>query len=462
MTKYRTEDPTTGELIHNWTSISSDEISAMIDAADKAFTAWRRTCIEERAGVLAKTAGLFQKRAEELAQIAATEMGKPVRQGIREIQLVSQIFDYYAEHAALLMADDVLPSQGANSSRVEKEPLGVLLGVMPWNFPYYQLARFIAPNLVLGNTLLLKPASICAASALKMEELLGEAGLPRNVYQTILADSSQIEGIIADPRVRGVSLTGSEAAGASVAAAAGKHLKKAVLELGGSDPLIVLGGDIDAVADSAARARLSNAGQVCNSPKRMIVVDEFYDTFVNRLAADFSAAVVGDPRDEATDVGPMSSIDARDELMRLVDDAVDHGANVVVGGHPRPGAGAFMEATILTGVTREMRAWSQELFGPVAVVYRVADVDEAVELANESTFGLSGSVWSDDLDLAEATARRLNVGMTYVNEHGTSLAGLPFGGVGRSGFGRELGTYGVDEFVNKRLLRVSNPVSAAR
>ncbi|WP_347041669.1 NAD-dependent succinate-semialdehyde dehydrogenase [Brachybacterium nesterenkovii] len=458
MTTYRTQNPSTGKVVRSWDSLDPREVGTAIDTAEEAFTSWRRTSVEERAGVLARTAHLFEQRAEELAGIAASEMGKPVSQGIAEAQLVAQIFDYYAQRADELMADEVLPDQGANSSRVEKQPLGVLLGVMPWNFPYYQLARFIAPNLLLGNTLLLKPASICAASALEMEKLLDQAGLPKGVHQTLLVDSSQIADIIADPRVRGVSLTGSEGAGASVAAAAGKHLKKVVLELGGSDPLIVLGGDIDAVASTAARARLSNAGQACNSPKRMIVVDEFYDTFVDKLSAAFSAAVVGDPQDGATDVGPMSSTDARDELMELVDDAVGHGAHVLVGGHPREGAGAFMEATVLTDVTRDMRAWSEELFGPVAVVFRAADVDEAVALANETDFGLSGSVWSDDLELAEATARRLDVGMAYVNEHGTSLAGLPFGGVGRSGFGRELGDYGVDEFVNKRLVRVSDPV----
>ncbi len=458
---YRTQNPSTDELIDSWESLDPSEVSGVINAADEAFASWRHRSVGERADILARTARLFEERADTLAVIAATEMGKPVAQGVAEAQLVAQIFDYYAQHADELMAGDILPKQGANSSHVEKEPLGVLLGVMPWNFPYYQLARFIAPNFLLGNTLLLKPASICAASALEMAKILDEAGLPKGVYQTILVDSSHIEIIIADPRVRGVSLTGSEGAGASVASAAGKHLKKAVLELGGSDPLIVLGGDIDAVANSAAQARLSNAGQACNSPKRMIVLDEFYDAFVDGLSAAFSAATVGDPRDEATTVGPMSSTQARDELMALVDDAVSHGARVVMGGHPRSGRGAFMEPTVLTDVTREMRAWSEELFGPVAVVYRAANVDEAVALANESDFGLSGSVWSDDLELAEQTARRLDVGMAYVNEHGTSLAGLPFGGVRRSGFGRELGNYGVDEFVNKRLVRVSDPVTGA-
>lgn len=461
MAQYRTENPTTGEVVRTWDSLAADAVTEVITAAHHAYGEWRRTSVETRASVLREAARLFEAKADELATLAATEMGKPLAQGVGEAHLSAQIFRYYADHAGELLADDVLPAQGALSSRVEKEPIGVLLGVMPWNFPFYQLARFIAPNLLLGNTLLLKPASICAASALAVEELLREAGLPENAYRTLLVGSDTVKDVIADPRVRGVSLTGSEGAGASVAEAAGTHLKKAVLELGGSDPMIVLGGDMDAVASSAAQARLSNAGQACNSPKRMIVLAEHYDAFVEKLTSAFAAATVGDPTKEDTQVGPMSSRDARADLLELVDDAVAKGASVQTGGHAGEGKGAFMEPTVLTGVTREMRAWSEELFGPVAVVYRAADVDEAVRIANDSDFGLSGSVWGDDLELAEATARRLDVGMAYVNEHGTSLAGLPFGGVGRSGFGRELGPYGVDEFVNKRLVRVTAATTGA-
>ncbi|MBW3086848.1 Succinate-semialdehyde dehydrogenase [NADP(+)] 1 [Austwickia sp. TVS 96-490-7B] len=455
MTQYRTENPTTGEVVRTWDSLSSDAVTEAVAAAHEAYGSWRRTNVAARAAVLREAARLFDAKADALATLAATEMGKPLEQGLSEIQLSAQIFQYYADHAEELLADDVLPAQGALSSRVEKEPIGVLLGVMPWNFPFYQLVRFIAPNLLLGNTLLLKPASICAASALTVEELLLEAGLPANVYRTVLIDSGTVQDVIADARVQGISLTGSEGAGASVAEAAGKHLKKTVLELGGSDPFVVLGGDVDAIASYAAQARLANAGQACNSPKRMIVLTEHYDAFVEKLTAGFAAAVVGDPTDPATHVGPMSSADARDDLIEIVEDAVAKGATVRVGGHAATGNGVFMQPTVLTDVTRDMRAWSEELFGPVAVVYRAGDVDEAVQIANDTDFGLSGSVWSDDLELAAATARRLNVGMALVNEHGTSLAGLPFGGVGRSGFGRELGPYGVDEFVNKRLVRVA-------
>ncbi len=255
MAGFRTEDPTTGEIVRTWDAMSEEQVEDALATAQDAFTTWRSTDPVRRAEVLRRTADLLAQHADELADIAAEEMGKPLAQGVGEAQLCSQIFRYYADNAQQLLADDALPAHGANSTRVEKEPLGVLLGVMPWNYPYYQLARFIAPNLLLGNTLLLKPASICAASALRLEELLTEAGLPEGVYQTLLVGSDRIDGIIADPRVQGVSLTGSEGAGASVAAAAGQHLKKAVLELGGSDPFIVLGGDLDAVAATAAKAR---------------------------------------------------------------------------------------------------------------------------------------------------------------------------------------------------------------
>lgn len=459
MAQYRTEDPTRGTVVRTWESFSDADVTDAVAAAGQAFDAWRQAPVATRAEVLATTARMMRERADELADVIATEMGKPLAQGVGEVQLSAQIFAYYAEHAEELLTDDELPAQGARTSRVEKEPLGVLLGVMPWNYPYYQLARFIAPNLLLGNTLLLKPASICAASALLVEEILTAAGLPAGAYRTLLVGTDQIQDVIADPRVRGVSLTGSEVAGAAVAETAGKHLKKAVLELGGSDPLLVLGGDVAAIARTAATARLSNAGQACNSPKRMIVLEEHYDTFLDGLVTAFAAATVGDPTNPDTQVGPMSSADARDTLLELVDDAVAAGAQVHTGGAAVDGPGSFMEPTVLTGVTPQMRAYAEELFGPVAVVYRVPTVDAAVELANDSAFGLSGSVWSDDLDLAAATARRLDVGMALVNEHGTTLAGLPFGGVGRSGFGRELGPYGVDEFVNKRLVRVSDPTT---
>ena len=455
MASYRIENPATGEVEQTFDPTTDAQLQEILTRAHEAYSTWRNESVETRAAVLARAADAFEERAEEMAALIAREMGKPLAQGLGEVTLSASILRWYAEHAAELLAPDELPASGAQHSVVEKEPLGVLLGVMPWNFPYYQVVRFVAPNLLLGNTLLLKPAGICTASALLVEEILRDAGLPAEAYRTVLIDRDQIQDVIADDRVQGVSLTGSEAAGAAVAEGAGKHLKKSVLELGGSDAMIVLGGDVERIAGIAAKARLSNAGQACNSPKRMIVLQEHYDTFVDALVKAVESTPVGDPTEPSVKMGPLSSTDAVDTLAELVDDAREKGVTVRTGGSRLERDGAFFAPTVLTDVTPQMRAFAEELFGPVAVVHAVPDVDAAVELANSSSFGLSGSVWTDDLELAEATARRLDVGMAYVNEHGTTQAGLPFGGVKRSGFGRELGSYGIEEFSNRRLVRVS-------
>ena len=327
---------------------------------------------------------------------------------------------------------------------------------MPWNFPYYQVARFAAPNLMLGNTILLKHAPSCPQSALLMEEIFNAAGLVKDAYVNIFATNDQIAEMIADPRVQGVSLTGSERAGAAVAEVAGRNLKKVVLELGGSDAFIVLDtDDMDATVKAATRGRMSNTGQACNAAKRFVVTEPLYDEFVEKLTASFAQMSPGDPMDAKTALGPLSSQSAADTLAGQVDKAVEQGATVLTGGKKVEGAGAYFEPTLLADVTPDMDAYSEELFGPVGVVYKVASADEAVDLTNSSSFGLSGSVWSSDEELARETADRLEVGMAFVNEHGTTMPGLPFGGVKRSGFGRELGPWGMDEFVNKKLVRVS-------
>ncbi len=337
-----------------------------------------------------------------------------------------------------------------------RRPIGALIGVMPWNFPYYQVARFAAPNLMLGNTIILKHASNCPQSALLMEEILRQAGLPDDAYVNVFATNEQIADMIADPRVQGVSLTGSERAGTSVAETAGRNLKKVVLELGGSDVFIVLDSDdMDATVKSATKARLSNAGQACNAAKRFIVTEDFYDDFTDKLATSFESVTAGDPLDESTVLGPLSSQSAADTLIEQIDDAVSKGATLLTGGKKIDGPGAYVQPTLLADVTPDMRAYSEELFGPAGVVYKVKSASEAVELANSSVYGLSGSVWSSDSDSARSVAADLDVGMAFVNEHGTTLPGLPFGGVKRSGVGRELGPWGMDEFVNKKLLRVS-------
>ena len=456
MSNYRTENPTTGRVERTFDEIDVKGARNAVERAHTAHAEWRRTPAPERAAVLARTADLYEERSEELARTIAVEMGKPITDSRDEVALAGSIYRWYAEHGPGFLEERELEPQGAMRSIVRKEPVGVLLGVMPWNYPYYQVARFAAPNLMLGNTILLKHAGICAASGQLIQEILTQAGLPEGGYTNLFAPSRIIPDIIADPRVRGVSLTGSEAAGASVAEAAGQHVTKSVLELGGSDPMLVLdAADLPAMARTAARARLSNSGQACNSPKRIFVADEIHDEFLREVVRQVEQVVVGDPTDESTEMGPMSSMQARDDVHEQVQDAITKGATVHTGGRPLDGPGAFYAPTVLTDLTPDMRAWAEELFGPVVMIYRMTDVDAALTQANDSPFGLSGSVWSDDPEKAAEVATRLDVGMAYVNEHGTTLPGLPFGGVKNSGYGRELAREGMDEFVNHKLVRVA-------
>ena len=456
MAKYKTVNPATGETVREFTTLDDAGVESALSRAHRGYLHWRTTPAEERARILGRTADLYAEREDELARMIALEMGKPVREAKGEVKLSSAIYRYYADNGPALLEAERLDVPGADESVVYRRPIGALVGVMPWNYPYYQVARFAAPNLMLGNTVLLKHAPNCPQSALLMEEIFRQAGLPEDAYINVFATNEQIADMIADPRVQGVSLTGSERAGTSVAETAGRNLKKVVLELGGSDVFVVLDtDDMDATVKTATRARLSNAGQACNSPKRFIVTEPNYDEFVSKLAASFKATPTGDPLDAKTVLGPLSSQSAADSLIEQIEDAIAKGATLLAGGKKIDGPGSYVEPTLLVDVTPEMRAYSEELFGPVGVVYKVATADEAVELANSSSYGLSGSVWSTDLDGAREVADRLDVGMAFVNEHGTTLPGLPFGGVKRSGVGRELGPWGMDEFVNKKLVRVS-------
>ncbi|MDH6286765.1 NAD-dependent succinate-semialdehyde dehydrogenase [Rhodococcus opacus] len=456
MAKYKTVNPATGETVREFTTLDDAGVESALSRAHRGYLHWRTTPAEERARILGRTADLYAEREDELARMIALEMGKPVREAKGEVKLSSAIYRYYADNGPALLEAERLDVPGADESVVYRRPIGALVGVMPWNYPYYQVARFAAPNLMLGNTVLLKHAPNCPQSALLMEEIFRQAGLPEDAYINVFATNEQIADMIADPRVQGVSLTGSERAGTSVAETAGRNLKKVVLELGGSDVFVVLDtDDMDATVKTATRARLSNAGQACNSPKRFIVTEPNYDEFVSKLAESFKATPTGDPLDAKTVLGPLSSRSAADSLIEQIEDAVAKGATLLAGGKKIDGPGSYVEPTLLVDVTPEMRAYSEELFGPVGVVYKVATADEAVELANSSSYGLSGSVWSTDLDGAREVADRLDVGMAFVNEHGTTLPGLPFGGVKRSGVGRELGPWGMDEFVNKKLVRVS-------
>jgi succinate-semialdehyde dehydrogenase / glutarate-semialdehyde dehydrogenase len=385
-------------------------------------------------------------------------MGKPTGAAIGEVRFSASIYRYYADHAEALLADEPIPS-GGGSAVIRKASIGALLGIMPWNFPYYQVARFAGPNLLAGNTILLKHAPQCPESSLLMESIFHEAGVPRDAYVAVLASNEQVAGMIADPRVQGVSVTGSERAGSAVAAAAGQHLKKVVLELGGSDAYLVLeADDLPGVVKTCAAARMANAGQACNAAKRMIVARHLYDEFVALLTERMATYyVAGDPTDRSTKLGPLSSQAAVAALDAQVQDAVAKGATVHTGGKRPDGPGSFYPATVLTDVTPAMRAFREELFGPVAVVYRVDGVDAAVELANDSPFGLGAAVFHPDEDVAFDVAGRLDVGMVFVNEAEDGGPELPFGGTKRSGVGRELGPYGIEEFVNKKLIHRPGP-----
>jgi succinate-semialdehyde dehydrogenase/glutarate-semialdehyde dehydrogenase len=384
-------------------------------------------------------------------------MGKLIRHSRVEIDLGARILEHYADRGPELLADEPLEVDGG-SAVVVNRPIGVLLGIEPWNFPVYQVVRFAGPNLVLGNTILLKHAGSTPQSGIAMEELFADAGAPPGVYTNVLVTSRDVGRIIEDARVRAASLTGSDRAGSSVGEIAGRNVKKAVLELGGSDPLIVLDGEsLDRTVEAAMVGRMHNMGQVCTSAKRMIVVDEVFDDYVASLAERMGALQPGDPADEATGVAPLSSERAAVQLVEQVQDALDKGATAVVGGGRIDRPGAFVQPTVLTGVTPDMRAYREELFGPVAVVYRVADDAEAVALANDSPYGLGGSVFASDPARARAVADRLATGMVWINHPTASEPDLPFGGIKRSGYGRELSHIGAKEFANRKLVVTMPP-----
>ncbi|MFD2080020.1 succinate-semialdehyde dehydrogenase / glutarate-semialdehyde dehydrogenase [Actinopolymorpha cephalotaxi] len=455
-TDYRVVDPATGETVQEYPQATNAQIAEALSRADEAFEGWRRTPAKERAAVLTRVAELYEQRKDELAAVITQEMGKPVAQAAGEIDIVVSIYRFYADKGPSFLGDEELDVASGGRAVVRKEPVGTLLGIMPWNYPYYQVARFAAPNLMLGNTMLLKHAPQCPRSALAMERIFADAGLPSGAYVNIFASNEQVAELIADPRIQGVSLTGSERAGAAVAEIAGRNLKKVVLELGGSDPFLVLGtNDLDRAVRQAFVGRMGNAGQACNAAKRIIVLDEHYEPFVERFTAATRDVRPGDPTSADTFMGPLSSENAVRMLAEQVDDAVDKGATVLAGGRRMDRPGAWYEPTLLTGIRPGMRAYTEELFGPVAMVYQVGSEEEAVELANTTPYGLGACVFSDDEQQARRVADRLEAGMVFVNAFVGSAAELPFGGVKRSGFGRELGRYGMEEFVNHKLIHFS-------
>jgi succinate-semialdehyde dehydrogenase/glutarate-semialdehyde dehydrogenase len=453
VSEYAVTNPATGERVAEYPTIGDAALADAVATADRAHREWSRaTTTEERAALVRRVGELHTERREELAEIIVREMGKPVEQALGEVDFCASIYEYYATEATNLLADEPITlSDGDGSAFVRRSSVGVLLGIMPWNYPYYQVARFAGPNLVVGNTILLKHAPQCPASAAAIQRIFDDAGFPAGAYTNIYASNDQVADLIADPRVQGVSVTGSERAGAAVAEIAGRNLKKVVLELGGSDPFILLStDDLDGVVESAVAARLENAGQACNAAKRFVVASDLYEPFVDKLTAALTAVEPSDPSSPGAAMGPLSSTTAADRLDDQLRRAVEGGATLVGGTR----SGNFVSPGVLTGVTPSNDAYREELFGPVAIVFRVESEDEAVDVANDTPYGLGSYVFTTDPDQALRVADRIEAGMVFVNIVGADAAELPFGGVKRSGFGRELGRFATEEFVNRKMIRV--------
>ena len=445
MNTYAVVNPATGKVEREYPTATDSDIEQALAAADKAYREWsKNSTVAQRAALIKRVADLHTERREQLADIINREMGKPVEQSLGEVDFSAAIYQYYADHASKFLADEPIDLlDGEGSAVIRREPVGVLLGIMPWNYPYYQVARFAGPNLALGNTIVLKHAPQCPESAAAIQQIFDDAGFPKGAYVNVYATNDQIAKAIADPRVQGVSLTGSERAGAAVAEIAGRNLKKVVLELGGSDPFIVLSSDdLDATVDAAFAGRFENTGQACNAAKRFIVAADLYDDFVDR----FTKKVL----DCADGLAPLSSAAAAERLAEQVERAVADGAKLVSAGERK---GAFFPPGVLTNVSPKSPSYQEELFGPVATVYKVGSEDEAVKLANDTPFGLGSYVFTTDAEQAKRVADKIDAGMVFINGVGAEGVELPFGGVKRSGFGRELGRFGIDEFVNKKLIR---------
>jgi len=454
-------NPASAEVLARFDPFTPDEVDHALDQAEDAFIAWRERSFEERAVPMRRLAALLRERADRYGRLITLEMGKPIVEARAELEKCAWGCEHYAEHAARYLADEVITTN-ARRSLVAFQPLGIVLAVMPWNFPFWQVIRFAAPALMAGNAAVLKHASNVPQCALAIEEVFRDAGFPEGLLRTLLLAGSQVEPIIDDPRVRAVTLTGSSDTGSRIAQLAGRALKKTVLELGGSDPFIVLAdADLGQAAKIATRARNQNTGQSCIAAKRFIAVESIATDFERRFAAEVAALQVGDPLDTQTQIGPLAREDLRETLERQVRESVGMGARVLTGGGRGDRKGWYYQPTVLADVTENMPVFKEETFGPVAAVVRVRDADEAVRVANDSAYGLGANLWTRDLALGERLARRIESGSVFVNGMVASDPRLPFGGVKRSGYGRELSSYGIKEFVNIQTIWIAEGSQAA-
>jgi succinate-semialdehyde dehydrogenase/glutarate-semialdehyde dehydrogenase len=453
---YETVNPFNGKRLKSFDEFSKSSLDEKLKKANSCFDGWRLATFDERKKVIQKVADLMRERSDELATLITLEMGKRIAESKGEIELCASIYEYYAKNAADFLADTKLnPSEG--EAFIRKEPIGVLLGIEPWNYPFYQVARFAAPNIMAGNCIILKHASNVPQCALAIEKLYKDAGAPEGLYTNLFINSDNIEDLLANPIVKAVSLTGSEKAGASVAAIAGKNLKKSILELGGSDPFIVLDdAEMDKTVEWAVYGRMQNCGQACTASKRFIVMDKVYDEFLAKFKASLEKMVPGDPMKEETTLGPLSSKGALECLEEQIEKSIKSGAKLLTGGKRFEREGYFMQPTILTDVPEKAEAFHEELFGPVATVYRVKSEEEAVALANATRFGLGGSIFTADEKRGQKLAEKINSGMVFINHPTGTQPDLPFGGTNQSGYGRELSSLGIEEFLNKKLIRTSD------
>lgn len=454
---YQSVNPATGQLLRVFEEHTNQQMTDALAAADKVYREfWSTESYKDRARYIGKAAKLMLKQRESLARVATLEMGKRITESRGEVELSADILDYYARNAEKFLAPRNLNSV-MGDAHIEYSPIGVLIGIQPWNYPYYQLARFTAPNLMAGNVILLKHASGVPQCALAFERILAEAGLPANVYTNLFLSNEQVAMLIDDPRIRGVALTGSERAGEALAARAGKNLKKSTMELGGSDPFIVLkDADLEHTVKMAIIGRFGNSGQTCIGAKRFIILDSLKEKFLKAFSNAAKGLKLGDPLDESVTLGPLSSEAALQLLLKQVHEATDHGARVLLGGDRAGSKGSFMQPTILTDIRPDNPAFKQEFFGPVALVFFVKNEDAAIALANNSPFGLGGSVYTTDIEHGKRVASRLETGMVFINYPSISALDLPFGGIKRSGYGKELSSLGIEEFVNKKLVCVAN------